>query len=87
MPNLPDSKQLQEFLAKASPNLHLLDRFLADHRRQLLERMPHATTEHFAELKAQISFIDMLTGDLREDLKRFWQQETDKEKDPDGTIR
>ena len=73
MQQLPDKRQVELFLRADSALFHLLDLYLRDQRRQLLERFPsQRSAEEFGRLQAQVAFLDLLIGSLREDLLGFY---------------
>ncbi len=75
MARIPHKQEVTAFLKRDSPLFHLLELYLADQRRQLLERFPsQRQADDFARLQAQISYLDLLLGGLREDVGRFYGQ-------------
>lgn len=73
MHRLPDKREASAFLRADSALFHLLERFLADQRRQLLERFPsQRQAEDFSRLQAQVAFLDLLLDGLREDIRAFY---------------
>lgn len=63
----PDKRQVEVFLRKDSPLMGLVEAYLRDQRRQLLDRFPaQRSAEEFSRLQSQIAFLDLLIGSLRE---------------------
>jgi len=73
MVDRPDKRQVEVFLRADSPLLALVEAYLRDQRRQLLDRFPaQRSADEFSRLQAQIGFLDLLIGSLREDLRGFY---------------
>ena len=78
--DLPDKRETWEFLRADSRLFHLLELYLQDQRRQLLDRFPsQRSADEFFRLQAQVAFLDLLSGSLRGDLRAFYIGLIDRE--------
>lgn len=70
---------MEQMLAPSSPLRHLVESYLLEERRRLLERFPSCSThDDFLRVQAQVAFIDLLVPGLRDSLKVYFLENEDK---------